>query len=92
MERSKTTPKAMSNVSFKLMTVIMKAMDFVNPHRLEQRVQTFGSVGVVVYRGFPTAALEKRRVRHLKLHLLAYSAATSKQPKPRCQKAVCRRR
>jgi ubiquinone/menaquinone biosynthesis C-methylase UbiE len=35
-------PKAMSNRAFKLMTVIMKAMDSVNPHRIDKRVATFG--------------------------------------------------
>ena len=34
-------PKAMSNNTFKLMTAIMNAMDFVSPHHLDKRVKTF---------------------------------------------------
>ncbi len=42
-------PKAMSNTSFKVMTVFMKLIDLTSPHRLETRVQTFGiSEGMTV--------------------------------------------
>jgi ubiquinone/menaquinone biosynthesis C-methylase UbiE len=31
----------MSNMTFKLMTAIMKAIDFVNPHQIDKRIKTF---------------------------------------------------